>query len=170
MTAQEGTERLIRQIIHTLQNLDNVLYTRPLPVLNGATLGQHFRHIQDFYNCLTQCANTDILDYACRERNPAIETDIQSAINAFTQLNTTLSGLNGTKTITVLADYSDKNTTDRPAAQSSVGRELMYAYDHAIHHLAMIKIGLQAACPAMDIDPDLGVAPSTIRYRETNEG
>ena len=49
---------------------------------------------------------------------------------------------------------------------SSVGRELMYAYDHAIHHLAMIKIGMQIDFPMIEISKNLGVAPSTLKYRK----
>ena len=49
---------------------------------------------------------------------------------------------------------------------SSIGRELMYAYDHAIHHLAMVKIGMNVHYPEVSINKDLGVAPSTLKYRK----
>ena len=52
------------------------------------------------------------------------------------------------------------------ALASSVGRELGFAAHHAIHHLAMIKIGLRCHFPHIQIDRDLGVSPSTIKARK----
>jgi hypothetical protein len=55
---------------------------------------------------------------------------------------------------------------ERPNYQSTVGRELAFVYDHAIHHLAMIKVGLRCHYPHIQIDRDLGVSPSTIKARQ----
>jgi len=48
---------------------------------------------------------------------------------------------------------------------SSFGRELVYCLDHAIHHQALIKIGLKELDCAQLVSEHFGVAYSTIRYR-----
>jgi hypothetical protein len=53
----------------------------------------------------------------------------------------------------------------RPMATSSIGRELLYAYDHAVHHLAIIKLGIKAEIPDVEIDSNIGVAASTLRHQ-----
>jgi len=45
-------------------------------------------------------------------------------------------------------------------------RELAYCMDHATHHLAIIKIALIDGGHDIINKSSLGVAPSTIRYRE----
>jgi hypothetical protein len=50
-----------------------------------------------------------------------------------------------------------------PLIGSTVGRELMYAVAHTIHHYALIAV----MCALLDVPvPDgFGVAPSTLKYR-----
>jgi hypothetical protein len=47
--------------------------------------------------------------------------------------------------------------------QSSIGRELAYAHDHSVHHLSIIRMGLQQIGKAVSLDRNLGVAPSSVR-------
>ena len=51
-----------------------------------------------------------------------------------------------------------------PFLMSSVGRELLTLSTHTIHHFALIAITLRAHGVA--VDPDFGVAPSTLRHRQ----
>ncbi|MDG2312138.1 MAG: hypothetical protein P8L64_07110, partial [Flavobacteriales bacterium] len=50
---------------------------------------------------------------------------------------------------------------------TTVERELAYCLDHAIHHLAIIKISLIESRIDLKMESNLGVASSTLRYRET---
>jgi hypothetical protein len=52
---------------------------------------------------------------------------------------------------------------------SSIGREMQYAFDHAVHHLAIIRIGAEIHCPEIVCDPELGVAPSTLKYQKARK-
>jgi hypothetical protein len=51
-------------------------------------------------------------------------------------------------------------------SQSNIERELMYNIEHTIHHLAIIKIGLNAVAPQIALSEHFGVAPSTIRHKQ----
>jgi hypothetical protein len=109
--------------------------------------------------------DSGMVDYASRNRDHRLEQDLDYAILAYQKLKEGLSGLNENAVISVKADFS---ASQRPVVQSTVGRELMFAYDHAVHHLAIIKIGLQHSIPGLKLDQHLGVAPSTVKYNRRN--
>jgi hypothetical protein len=46
--------------------------------------------------------------------------------------------------------------------RSSVSRELQVLSSHTIHHFALIAMTLRAH--GVDLDPEFGMAPSTLRY------
>ncbi len=164
MDCKQGTDIIIRQMVELLENLDAGTYARPLTIFNGSSIGQHFRHIVDFYGCLARGAGDGRVDYAKRERDVLVETWPQSAADALSLCAGQLAELDESQSLEVVADFSADLNESRPVVGSTLGRELMYAYDHAVHHLAMIKMGLKAARPDMEVAPNVGVAPSTLKY------
>ena len=96
-----------------------------------------------------------------------METEPIYASQILQSLNQRLTEVNEEASIEVVADFSSDSSHERPVVSSTNGRELMYAYDHAVHHLAMIKMGLRVACPEVKIDQNLGVAPSTVKHWKT---
>lgn len=166
MNCKEGAQHIAGQIVSLVSEIERQDYARPLEVFNGSTLGQHFRHILEFYRCLIQGAGSGLIDYANRQRDPDIENDPHFARRACQELVTAIAHLEEDQRIAVKADFSANGENERPIVQSSIGRELMFAYDHAVHHLAIIKIGLQTGFPKLRLDPNLGVAPSTVKFRQ----
>lgn len=170
MNCIEATRKMVFEITEVLQVIDQQSYAQPLDVFNGSTLGQHFRHILDFYRCLQLGAIENIVDYERRERDTLAEQNPAFAVQAFFDVCDNIERCNVDERIMVRADFSARMEDNRPLVQSSIGRELMFAYDHAVHHLAIIKIGLRTAFPHITINEQLGVAPSTIKYRSIVEG
>ena len=164
MTCKEGTNIIIEQIIDLIGKLAPENYSKSLNLFNGSSLGQHFRHIFDFYQCLIGGSIEGRIDYAKRERDLRIETEPDFAIQIFRDIGAKIETLEVEKSIDVLADFSADLNEERPVVHSSLARELMYAYDHAVHHLAMIKMGLKAVSPQVCLDENMGVAPSTIKH------
>ncbi|NRB52102.1 MAG: DinB family protein [Saprospiraceae bacterium] len=165
MDCKTGTKNIIAQIVELLSSLDEEQYARPLPIYNGSSLGQHFRHIFDFYQCLINDVSRGTIDYARRARDPRIEQHPGYARDAFLRAAEVIDGFEELASLEVLADFSSDSTDSRPLLKSTVGRELMFAHDHAVHHIAIIKIGFQQAFPEIPIALEVGVAPSTIKYR-----
>ena len=161
MNCKEGALETSLQILRSLDQIEPDQYAFPMNILNDSSLGQHFRHILEFYHCLLAGVASEMVDYASRKRDHMLEQDLNYAIGAYQKLAQDLSGLNENAIINVKADFS---ATQRPVVQSTIGRELMFAYDHAVHHLAIIKIGLQHSIPGLTVDQNLGVAPSTVKY------
>jgi hypothetical protein len=168
MTTIDSVKHISLQIQSILNRLSDNQYSLELDIFNGSSVGKHIRHIFDFYHCIV---NDDIaltIDYNCRSRNPLIENNRSAAISAFTQMLNLAEGIKDEKELSVITDFSIDENEERPVVSSSVGRELMYAYDHAVHHLAIIKMGIGVAFPEISLDNHIGIAPSTIKYQSKN--
>lgn len=165
MNSKEGTYYMASQIKQLIDRIEPQSYSMPLEVFNGSSLGQHFRHILEFYICLMEGIETGVVDYASRKRNLLFETNPEEASRVFMKVATEVEQIDEFQMVKVRADFSDQPNAIRPILHSTIGRELMFAYDHAIHHLAMVKIGLAAINPEALMDQNLGVAPSTLKYR-----
>lgn len=163
MQVNTAISAVIQQINHVLEQLEPHEYRRPLPEFEGSTLGQHFRHILEFFQCLEKGIPAGTVDYAARERNLLYEDNPGIALSAFETFAEALPTLDIFENVEVKAEFGG---AERPCYTSTVGRELMFVYDHAIHHLAIIKIGLRCQFPHVQSDKDLGVSPSTIKARE----
>lgn len=166
MNCKAGNAIIISQIRQLLDQLPQSSYTAPLEVLNGASIGQHFRHILDFYQCLLRDIPVGTVNYAHRDRNPLMESLPLATGEVFEKLVNAIQILDENDPLLVLGDFPSQNSQEQqPVLHSSVGRELMYAHDHAVHHLALIRIGLKVVAAGMVLDPHLGYAPATMQYR-----
>lgn len=138
-------------------------YADPVPVLSQASIGQHVRHILEFYLCLME-ARVGVVNYDARERDKSLETERGAALVKLEKMTSWLNGLNNDIPLTLIADHSLDGTSTEHMA-TSLYRELAYAFDHAIHHMALLRIGIAQQLPEIELHPDFGVAPSTIRAR-----
>ena len=132
MNCKQGTEIIICQMVELLGKLPGETYSRPLQLFNGSSIGQHFRHIVDFYGCLNKGAAAGRLDYADRQRDTRIETEPMYAASVLQDLFEKMRDLDEGLMLEVVADFSADLNEARPVVPTSVGRELMYAYDHAV--------------------------------------
>jgi len=163
MQAKAALLLTISQVVDLLDQIEPHEYRQPLPEFDGSTLGQHFRHILEFFICLEKGVPSRMVDYAARERNTLFEDVPGMALAALVSFAESMESFQPSAEVAMKAEFGG---ADRPCYQSTVGRELAFVYDHAIHHLAMIKIGLRCHFPHIQIDRDLGVSPSTIKARK----
>ena len=165
MQAISALLTVTEQINFVLSQLEPHEYRRQLPEFEGNTLGMHFRHILEFFQCLEKgLAESGTVDYASRERNLLYEDNPNIAAAAFLAFAESLPAFSVSGKVDVMAEFGG---LERPSYSSTVGRELLFVYDHAIHHLAIIKIGLLCHFPHIRRDKDLGVSPSTIKARKS---
>jgi hypothetical protein len=160
-----STDKTLSQLIQLTKALSHEEFTRSLSILSNSTIGQHIRHIIEFYIELNNGYISGIVSYDKRLRNPDFETDqtiiISKLKNIGYDLNTYDLALN-------LKIKSNHGLTDdeETISNSSVMRETVYALDHAVHHLAVIKIALKTEFCHIEFDQNMGVAPSTLRNLE----
>jgi hypothetical protein len=164
MTLIHHNIKKLEEVNGLLLQLSQNIYTTERETLSGASIGQHFRHILEFYICLEKGNKIGIVSYDERERNVLMETDLLFAVKSIGMLIQFLSSLKNDCVLTMKANYSNSN--EGTTMQTSLYRELAYALDHTVHHLAIIKIALSEEEKSLHLDSNFGVAPSTIRYRE----
>jgi predicted transcriptional regulator len=150
---------------HYLSVVEPVSYQAPLDILSGSTIGQHTRHIIEFYNCLLEQAldvSEPTINYANRRRDHRIESEPDHALSYVELISEKLKELDVDQLCQL--DCSEHGM-EHLMVNSTIGRELIYNIEHTIHHLAIVKIALRATIPGIVLPEHFGVAPSTIRHR-----
>jgi uncharacterized damage-inducible protein DinB len=140
-------------------------YAIVAPAPFEASIGQHFRHVLEHFQCVLRGTTCGEVNYDARERNPRIETEvpyaIESTLDVIRKLQAwTESTLKERCNTTSSLDYH----SDWPSIiASNLGRELAYCIGHTIHHFAIIRLlcsHIGIALPA-----EFGYAPSTLKHK-----
>ena len=150
------TITVIQELIDFLGIVEAEHYTRPSHILNRATIGQHVRHSIEMYQCLLAGYNEGKVDYSKRKRDIVIESSPDYAIECLQR-------------IIVSIQLTDKQLTlvnNEERFASSYRRELFYCNEHTIHHLALIRVGINET-GGYQLHENFGVAPSTVKYRQS---
>lgn len=134
-------------------------YNASCPELGGTTIGQHFRHIIEIFLCLINNYETGSINYDKRERNRKIETDISTAVKHIGHIKEALEKENKPLFLEQTLNHN------KLRIQSSYFREVLYNLEHAIHHQALIRVGIRKF-DGLTVSDGFGVAPSTIAYRK----
>lgn len=156
----------INEIGHLLQNLTDREYALPLTLLSGSSVGQHVRHVLEFYTSLLGSAETRIVDYDARLRQADLENETEAALLRIGEILQGLSQLTGDYALTLHGNYS-ADTDMELSVPTTLYRELAYNLEHSIHHQALIKMGVTALGKAKVLHEDFGIAPATIRHRRS---
>lgn len=135
-------------------------YIKPSLNLSGATIGQHVRHVIELFQCMMQGYDSGIINYENRKRDLTIEQNKSFAISLLQQIESDIEKQN--KVLTLIACFGGG---EEIKINSNFLRELVYNLEHAIHHMALIRVGI-AELTKISLPDTFGVAPSTIEYRK----
>ncbi len=164
---QETNIQIITQLTDLLNDIESSVYKDTLRPLHYSTTGQHVRHITEFYLCLLKGYKSGVVDYDARERNLLIEIDKNFTIETLENVIQDLKKLKFDKSLILNSSFGGDEGMEIP---TSFFRELTYLIEHTIHHLAIIKIGLNEVYPEIEIPKNFGVAHSTIRFKGLGVG
>ncbi|RMG83014.1 MAG: DinB family protein [Bacteroidetes bacterium] len=159
MTLKTQNNQILTQLEEVLKNLSEQQYTKPAAELEGATIGQHIRHIINFYEQLTNSFHTRKVNYDLRNRHIEIETSPQKALQALKQIRQSFDKTPEDYPLTVQSEVF------QDSYESSFYREWLYVLEHTIHHMAIIKHVLTRVMQ-IPLPPDFGVAPSTLLAKQ----
>lgn len=158
-----------KENLHQLEELVTVLglknYNKKSDVLSGATIGQHIRHILEFYLLLVSGSFTGTICYDKRERDLRLETDPEFAAVTIKRLLTGIETLEEAQPVRFEAEYCESSKSQTTIG-SSIAREIAYCLEHSIHHQALIKAGLIDLGLDNLVDAQFGLAYSTIQHRK----
>ena len=160
-TAKEN----LLQLKSLLKSISESDYIKEREVLSDATIGQHIRHILEFYLLLVSGSFTGTISYDKRERDLRIENNLLFATDTIDRLIPAIDTIREDDPVILEADYTIVRESGN-TINTTTGRELAYCIEHSIHHQAIVKAGLITMGLSALTDQYFGVAYSTIRYRE----
>ncbi len=165
MTIQQSVQVIFQQLEDSLVQLSNEQYSQKIATLSEATLGQHVRHVVEMFVCLQDGYLTGTVNYEKRKRDIIIETSKVEAIALMQDIKASL--YNDNKELVLEAGF-DENSYELNRLPTNYFREIAYNLEHAIHHMALIKIGVNLVSE-INLPEGFGVATSTIKYRQKGE-
>jgi hypothetical protein len=162
MQLKEPISNLLEQLQYVIDELTPLQYTEPVKLLSQSSIGQHTRHILEFFIELNKGYETGMVDYDKRIRNKAIEADKDFAITTIRQIEANIQKPD--KELLLQAEYGEGEAHSAQVF-SNYYRELVYNLEHTVHHMALIRIGINAVSDVI-IPDEFGVAASTLKYRK----
>jgi hypothetical protein len=162
MQLQLAVRKVFTQLSESLDLLTPEQYVSPCHNLSSSTLGQHVRHIIEMFQCLETGYTSGVVNYEKRKRDRAIETDRKLAV---TLLEEILGGLSKQDKALILEVSYHEDASSTMQFPTNYYREIVYNLEHTIHHMALIRVGLNELM-TLDMPETYGVASATVKHRK----
>jgi hypothetical protein len=156
-------EPVLLQLASAIEEVSENAYKQKSTLLNGSTIGGHTRHVIEIFQCLLQGYEIGIVNYEHRKRDMLIETNKDFAVALLQEISSKIALTN--KSLRLEGFYSNEADCENCSIQTNFFRELVYNLEHCIHHMALIRVGIQEFS-AIVLPANFGVAPSTIQYQQ----
>lgn len=164
MTLSEAATQILGQLSDLLHQIHEADFLKSCETLSGATIGQHIRHTLEFFLCLEEGYREGIVNYDKRAHDRLIERDKNLALATISHVSAFISALDHQRTLTLEVPYHIRQAGWTPV-DTNVRRELIYNIEHAVHHMAIMRIGVREIAPYVRLSPDFGIAASTVKHR-----
>jgi len=130
----------------------------------GASIGMHYRHVLEHFQCLIEGIQNGRVDYDHRLRSSELESSVDAALFATSNLIETFRDLpvdvlQRECTVNYSVGYGKDGSEE---VRSTLAREVAFCVGHATHHYAILK----PLCPqlAVKLPYEFGIAPSTLKH------
>lgn len=163
MQLQQAVDSVFIQLSESIEILSPADYARPCQNLNQATIGQHVRHIIEMFLSLEHGYHSGIVNYENRKRDQQIEKDKQFAILSLREICDSLGKPD--KSLILEGVYND-DSANLLQFPTNYYREIVYNLEHTIHHMALIRVGLQEIT-TVDLPETYGVASATVKHKRS---
>ena len=151
-----------------LQQVEDRDFSKPSEALSKSTIGQHTRHTLEFFICLEEGFAKGVVNYDKRAHDKLIESDKFIALNAINRIRDFVMAQKTDMPLKLEVGY-DRDNDNCVTIETNYLRELTYNIEHAVHHMAIMKIGIREVAPYVILPADFGIAVSTIRHKESVE-
>lgn len=156
---------ILDQLEALVQQITDADFIKPSTALSKSSIGQHLRHTIEFFICFENGAKVGLINYDKRAHDKLIESDRFIAINAIRNIREFVSRTPSQDKLRLEVGY-DRLTDECVTIETNFARELVYNIEHAVHHMAIMKIGVREVAPYVKLAPDFGIAVSTLRYSD----
>ncbi len=148
-------------LLHSLiGKLANEQYQQRIRHLSNASIGEHTRHVIELLQCAITGYQTGEVDYVNRQRNLELENNTHAAATELKRLEAAVRKED--KLINITLEQTQE-AVPSPVV-TSYFREIIYNTEHAVHHLALIKVALVEMKLDL-VSSNFGMAESTIQYK-----
>ena len=167
MELRSAAENILTQLESLVVQTRQKDFVEPSATLNHATIGQHVRHILEFFICLESGVHDGKVNYDNRNHDKSLETSKSLTLQTIKRIRDFVGTCTSDYNLLMEGNF-EEGAESQFQVKSNYQRELVYNIEHAIHHMALIKIGVKENADYVKLPPDFGVASSTIRYLNTN--
>jgi len=165
---QRTLNATIDQLITVIQQLTSEQYVQKDDLLGGSSLGMHIRHIYEFIDCAITGAEQGMICYDDRARDEMIQSDKGYCLALLRQIQQKVEHADISTTCTLQGSYSF-NTSEHYTVPTTLERELAYNIEHAVHHMAIIKMACRQLFPVLELEEGFGVAHSTRQHQHAKD-
>ena len=157
---------ILSQLTDLVAQIHESDFTKPSDQLSQSTIGQHLRHTLEFFICFESGYQHGVINYDKRAHDKQIERDKYIALATIGRIEAFVKSFEE-KELKLEVGY-DLSQDEFVTINTTAMRELVYNIEHAVHHMAIMKIGIREIAPYVNLPKDFGVAASTIRYHEAS--
>lgn len=156
----------LKQGIDLLRDTPDSVYINTEYPVYTSSIGDHFRHCLEHYQCFLNGVGERSIDYDARKRDRRIASERAYAIDVAGAIVDRLGELSCVGApLRIKMDCGLGEEEGAVWAQSTVERDLQYLQAHTIHHYALIAMILRVQ--GREPSESFGVAPSTLTFRKT---
>lgn len=166
MSLSKACTHILDQLTDLVNQIHQDDFIKPCETLSGSTIGQHLRHTLEFFVCFQSGYQSGTINYDKRAHDKQIETDRLTALASLQGIARFIERLEVNQNLLLEVGY-DLRAEEVVTVETNAYRELIYNIEHAVHHMAIMKIGIREAASYLILPPDFGIAASTIRFQET---
>ena len=165
MELVQSSCEVLKQLESLIIQLKKEEYSAPMKILSENSIGKHIRHILEMFQQMIRSQEIGYIDYDERPHNELLEIHPDLAIQTINKLQKDIQQIRSDMLLTMNSCYAASLKKSTPI-QTSLTRELLYTIEHAVHHMAIIKISVQQIKRTILLPENFGVAQSTINYRK----
>ena len=165
MNLSVACSNILRQLTSLVEQISEQDFVKPATNLGGSSIGMHLRHTLEFFICLEQGFEKGVINYDKRAHDKLIESDKFVALGAIQRIQDFVQNQHTEKQLKLEVGY-DLSKDEFVVIDTNFTRELVYNIEHAVHHMAIMKIGVREIAPQIKLAQDFGIAASTIRHQE----
>jgi uncharacterized damage-inducible protein DinB len=162
MQLYQSIREVFVQLSDSLAQLSDKQYTEPSRQLFQSTIGKHVRHIIELFISLQKGYETGVVNYENRRRDPLIETDKEFARELLHGIYQSIDKPD--KALLLEANYNEHSDETLPI-QTNYYREVVYNLEHTVHHMALIRVGINEVS-RIEVPKEFGVAASTLKHKQ----
>ncbi len=166
MNLTEACSNILYQLTDLVDQIRESDFVKPAETLSHSTIGQHLRHTLEFFMCFEHGFDKGLINYDKRAHDKLIESDKYLALATIERISDFVNNVSD-KSLKLEVGY-DLQKESFITIDTTATRELVYNIEHAVHHMAIMKIGIKEIAPYIHLAPDFGIAASTIRYKENS--